>query len=816
VTTHKPALPAGRLGWVVFFVATGLLGFELSLMRVLLVASWHHFAFLVISIALLGFGASGTALSLLRTRLLPRSEGVLFAMVLIAAVSMPVCLGLAQHLPVEARLVPALLWRQIGCWLVYWTLLGIPFLIGAGAIGLALMIAGRNIGRVYAANLLGSAAGSILATAAMSFVPPAWLSLLMGGVVLAGTAGLRAGSARLRAGAIIACAGLTAAQCWIDPPHIRLDPYKHGAYVQRLERQGQADRVAAAYGPRAVVEAYRGESFHDLPFLSVGATPPSMTVLTLDGHPAGSVLQITHPEDATVMDFCLMACPYDLAPANPKVLLLGETGGTNVWLAARHHAGAIDVVQPDANVIALLRGPLHDRGGVVLDLPTVRVITAQPRHFVERTRDRFDLIQLVTLESSAAGSGGVRGLAEDHLITVEGITTALGRLTDDGLLVATRGIQTPPRDNLKLMATFAAALNRNGVAHPERHVVVVRDYLAVCTMARVFPWTPHQIERVRRVCAQRELTPVWFPGILLDELNQPDAMQGPPGEKGDWYYHAAGQLFSSAPERFIADWPFDIRPPTDDRPFFLDFCKMARFNELKRAFGDLWLTRTELAFLFVLAAIVVISAVGAVLTLVPLLFVRQYRHAVGRGSIVTYFAAIGLGYILLEMTFLSRLTYWIGDPVSAAAVTIAGFLFSSGLGSLSAQRFSDESTHGKFIRTVIIGLILIGALELVVVAALGGVVGTLPYVVRCGLAFAAILPLGYLMGFPMPAALARLDRCAPAAIPWAWGINGFASVIAAPAAVAVGMSVGYTAAGVAALALYIVPLLFFARLPQAV
>ncbi|UCC30737.1 MAG: hypothetical protein JSU86_00365 [Phycisphaerales bacterium] len=810
--TLKPAVRWGRSGWVVFFVAAGVLGFELSLMRVLLVASWHHFAFLVISIVLLGFGASGTALSLFRTRLLPHGEGVLFALVLATATSMPVCLGVAQHVPIEARFVPALMWRQIAFWILYWSLLGIPFFVGAGAIGLALMTAGQNVGRVYAANLLGSAAGLMLATAAMSLTPPQWLPLWMGGLVLGGGVGSQPTFLRRRIVATVVCVGVVAALCVTDPPHIRLDPYKYGAYVRRLERQDQAKRVAAAYGPRAVVEAYSSELFHDLPFLSVGMAPPAMMTLLADGHAAGSVLEITRPEDAEVMDFCLMAFPYDLAPANPGVLLLGEGGGTNVWLAARHRAEAIHVVQPDANLVSLLHGPVRDHGGSVLDLPAVHLVTTEPRHFVEHTGERFDLIQFVTLESSAAGSGGVRGLAEDHLITVEGIGAAFRRLTDDGLLVATRGIQTPPRDNFKLLATFAAALRRDGVARPAHHVVVVRDYLAVCTIAKTTPWTPQQIERVRRACAERELTPIWFPGIRPDEINRPDVMDGPPDEQGDWYHYAATRLLSPTPERFIADWPFDIRPPTDDRPFFLDFCKVARLDELKRAFGDLWLTRTELAFPFVLAAIAVVGIAGAVLTIVPLLLVREYRYAGGLGSILAYFAAIGLGYMLLEMTFLSRLTHWVGDPISAAAVTIGGFLLSSGLGSLSAQKYRGKPT--RLIRAVVVGLILIGLLELMVIPALAGAVGSLPYPARCGSAFGAVLPLGYLMGFPMPTGLARLDRAAPATIPWAWGINGFASVIATPTAIAIGMSVGYTTAGGVALAMYVVPGLLFARLPR--
>ncbi len=235
----------------------------------------------------------------------------------------------------------------------------------------------------------------------------------------------------------------------------------------------------------------------------------------------------------------------------------------------------------------------------------------------------------------------------------------------------------------------------------------------------------------------------------------------------------------------------------------------------------------ELAFLFVLAAIVVVGVVAAALTLLPLVFLRKAAGSppirtpsasagqAGRGLLTTaaYFGAIGLGYLLLEMTFLSRLQHWIGDPVTAAAVTIAGFLLLSGFGSLAVQRSARDPV--SLIRRVIPGLLVVGVIELVVVDYFSGIVGSLPYAVRCGVSLMALAPLGFLMGFPMPLALARLDQAGPSLIPWAWAINGFASVLAAPLAIAIGMTWGFGIVGGLALALYIVPALLFANLPGA-
>lgn len=803
-----------RLIWVVWFVSAAVLGFEISLMRMLLVASWHHFAFLVISVVLLGFGASGTALFLLRSWVVPRGETVLFVLALTTAAAIPICSAIAQHVPIEARFLPAMLWQQVGYWMLYWAVLTIPFFLGAAAIGLSLMLAGERVGTVYGANLIGSAAGALLAPVLMSIMPAAWLPLAMGGLALLGAAGVRPASATKRMVAITMCAALVVGCVWLDPPHVRVDPYKDQAYMQRLMDQGSVQRIGRAIGPRAVVEAYRGDVLHDLPFLGVGVLPPPMSVILADGHKVGSVLDVDRAARAEVMDQTLTAIPYALVAREPRVALLGETGGTNIWLAARHRASSIHVVQPDENLVDLLRGPLHEHGGAVWDLPGVRSHIAEPRHFIEHTNAKFDLIQLVTLQTLAAGSGGMGGLAQDHLITVQGITACLRQLRADGLLAVTRGIQTPPRDNLKLLATFVEALRRIEIESPAKHIVIVRDYLAVCTMVKASPWQPHEIEQLRALCRDRQLTPVWFDGVQPQELNQPDALPQPPDGIGDWYHFAARQLFSSDADQFINEWAFDIRPPTDDRPFFLDFSKLASIGAQRDAYGALWLTRAELAFLFVLAATLIIGIVSAVATVIPLplLPADTGGRRGGRGATVIYFSCLGLGYLLLEIVCLSHLTYLIGDPVRAAAVTICGFLLFSGLGSMTTQRIRHD--RARALRRIIIVLVALGIGEVFALRQLAPAAGSLPVLGRCAVGLIMIAPLGYVMGFPMPMGLGRLNRAAPGLIPWAWGTNGFASVLAAPLATVLAMSWGYSIPAGLALLLYLLAALAFSHLPS--
>ena len=724
---------------------------------------------------------------------------------------MPLCLSLAQHIPIEARFVPLLFWEQVGLWLLFWIILSIPFFLGAAVIGLALMRHHDRVSLIYAANLTGSAIGAILAPLSMLALPPQWLALIWGILSLVSTVGMGNLSRSVRWIAVIMVFLFFGIFLWLNPPEIRTDPYKYLAQVQRLESQGLVERLAMNWSPRGLIEVYGGDVFHSIPFLSHGPTPPPMHALLIDGHQAGSILNIERSSEAGVVDSTLMSFPYALI--SPRdVLLLGERGGLNIWLAHRQGARSIEVVQPDGDLFTLMRNRLQDLGGEVLDLPGVTTMGMDPRHHVEQETRDFDLIQIARLEGSAAGSGGVGGLGQDHLITVEGFAACLRRLRPGACLTMCRGIQTPPRDNLRLLATLVIALERIGIDGPGDHIVMVRDFLAICTMVKSTPWSDTEIALLREKITDLELTPVWFRGVEAHELNHPDELPQAPDAVGDMYYHAAKKLFSPQRKEFMDGYIFDIAPATDDRPFFLDFCRLNSIGLLKETFGELWLTRSEIAFLFVLGATILIGISGFLMTLLPLIFVRSIRKEKGKSTTAFYFASIGLGYLILEMVMLSKLTLLIGDPIYAAAVTLTSFLFFSGVGSF----FSDwiQRKYTGRLTWFFWALVVVIAMEFIGLNAIVTEVGMLPLSLRCILGVAIISPMAFLMGLPMPMALWRLGQTSPILIPWAWGVNGFASVMAAPLTAVVAMTVGYRTACALASLFYLLACWLFGRLPK--
>lgn len=814
MSAPAPGEPRGaldRLGVLVAVaaVSAAVINYEIVLMRRLLVEHWHHFAYLVISAALLGFGASGTLLALLERRVRRSPQAALFWSAILLGVALAVLPRLAIALPVTAHFIPGDLWLQVGRWTLFWLAALGPFLLGGALLGAALTTAGPRAGQVYAANLFGSGSGAAVAVLLVSrFAVEQWLWPSLGLACLAAFL-LRTGRARVVG--VLLLVGFIVALEWQRPLRPAYEEFKYAARLQQLVSQGAAQRVAWRCDPHGYVELYESDLFHDLPFLALTQPPPPMYSLAINGDPAGSLLRIDAAAEAEVMDATLMALPYRLLASPLSVLLIGETGGTNVWLARRQQAARIDVIQPNAAVVGLVR----EFGGGVYDDPRVNPHVEDPRAFLRSVRaPQYDLIQIVALEGLGAGSAGVRGLAEDHLVTVEGIAECLGALSPGGLVAVSRGVEQPPREHVRLVATFVEALEALGVSDAEAHIIQVRDYLGVCTIAARSPLD--DARRAALVSAIRELnlTPVWYAGLPPEDVNRPDTLDGPAGTSVDWLHYAAREILSPRRAQFYDSWLLNVRPVRDDNPFFWDFYKPQAVGELRRAYGDLWLTRAELGRLFLYASLAVAGAVGVLLIILPLAVLACWnragpratavsvaraardtaQRAVARGSAdwavapttstlatIVYFGGIGLGFMGLEMALISRATAWLGDPVLASAAVIGAVLVVGGAGSLASARVVG--------RRLWLGPLLVAGVAVLLRAAAWSSADSL----GTGLwaLVSASLVLAFFMGMPMPTGVALLNERTPRLAPWAWGISGVSSVIATSAALVVAMSTGY-------------------------
>ena len=813
------ALPASAL----FLVSAAVIGLELALMRCLAVAGWHHFSYLVISTALLGFGASGTLLSLFG-RALERNFGAWsVALTLAFAVSIIVSFRCSQALPLNPRYVLYDV-RQAGLMAAYHLILFVPFLMGATLIGLTLIHFGERVHAMYCANLLGSGAGGLVMVLLMFVLPEVRLLHAARALALAAAViwSIPAGPPskllrRLPPGlAVGLCAAVLALSAVLWPLSLRIDQYKGLAHLRRLESQSDAQHILTRHSPRARLDVYDSEFLHQTLFLSLTAdsVPPAQLAILADGHPVGTVFKIRSADQAPVLDYAIMSVPYRLKE-RPSVLLLGETGGVNVWLARRYRASHVTAVQRNPQLVQVLTGPLADMGGGVLTLPDVEAVARDPRLFVEQAEARYDIIQLVRAEGMAAGVSNLLSLHEDFLLTREDLALCLRRLRQGGLLAVTRGVQAPPRDNIKILATLAEALESMGIRSPGDHIVQLRNYLGVMTMASPTPIEAETLARLVSICNELEFDLEWPPHPEVD-LARPfhGILAKPPGEDYTYYHYAARQIFSPEREQFFRSWRYNVRPASDDSPYFYNFFRWKSLPAFIEAHGNLWLQRMELGYVVVVAALVEVVLVGAVLILLPLRWLRR-RATAARGRLPTlvYFTLLGIAFMLLEMVLILKFTHFLGDPILSAAGMLSAFLIFSGLGSAMSRRLCG--TPLRAIGAAAVGIAVLAIAGTLLLDGIFSLAASWPTAARFTLSIALVAPLAFMMGWPFPNGLSCVRRGSGPLVPLAWGVNGFASVAGPPTAVLLAVAGGFRAVMLLAAVLYGCAGLVAWRLPGA-
>lgn len=772
----------------VSLLSAGALAYQVLLMRLLSVVLWHHFAATVISLALLGYGASGAVLSLAQGPLVARFGLAYRACCALFGVLAPATFALTQRIPFEPM---AAVWepRQWAYFGAMYLVLAVPFFFAAAALGLALRARCPDISRIYRADLLGAAAGAVGVLGLLAVLPPGQGLRAVGavGFLAAAAAGSRKrswpGAAALAAGGLALCLAWPAS--WIDP---RFSSYK--GLVQTLQIPGALVEFESwsPLGHLAVVSSPE-VPFRHAPGLSLGCPwdVPEQIGLFGDGNFAGAVDRAAPGEagGATYQDCLASALPYALL-SRPRVLVLGAGGGSEVRAALAHQARAVDAVELDGRVPALLAGPLAGFSGGLTDAPGVRFHTAEARAFAAASRESYDLVQVSLLDAFGASLAGVLAAAESYIYTVESFGVFLARLTPGGVLAVTRWLEVPPRTSLKLFATAVAALERRGVERPGEHLALVRSWNTATLLVRPRPFSAAEVEAVRAFCRERGFDLAWLPGMEPGEANRFQVWDQA------FLHDGAREILGPGRTEFFRRYKFAVEPATDERPYFFRTLKWTSLPELVGARGRGGGALVEWASLLAPAALLQALAAGVVLILLPLRRLRRDPSAENPAAGVgLYFGFLGTAFLLIEVATIHRLTLVLGHPVYAAAGVLAVFLAAAGLGSQASGRLARGRRPGQAIgwaAGAAGGLAL--AYHLVLPAWMPALAG-LPLPVRAAAASACAAPLAFLMGMPFPLGLGALARRAPSWLPWAWGVNGLASVASAALAALLGIHLGF-------------------------
>ncbi len=789
-------------------LSAGVLASEVLLTRLFSIVQVHHFAYMVISIALLGYGASGTFLALFRERLISHFTTAFALSASLFGISLIASFALAERLPFKPG---ALIWdpHQLVYLALLYALFTVPFFCAANCVGLAFACFPGRVGRIYRYDLMGAGVGAV-GVVALLFVlfPSPSLRLVAALGPLAGALALayRSGRHRLWPAAtlVLVALGLAFALpgAWTE---LRLSEYKSLSQTRLVPN---TEIVAERSSPLGLVTVVRSPTipFRHAPGVSLANTqePPEQLGIFVDGEGPMAITRFDgRHAPLSYLDSTTMALPYHLVE-RPTVLVLGAGGGADVLLALYHRAVRIDAVELDPNVIRMAAKDFAPFAGGLYARSEVHLHAAEARGFVAGSGARYDVIQIPLLDAFAASATGTLSLNESTLYTVEAFQTYLQHLEPRGLLAITRWLKLPPRDSLKLFATARAALKRMGVREPEHHLALLRSWSTTTLVVKRNRLSTQDISRIRRFADERSFDLAYLPGMAPGEANQYNVLKEP------FFFSGASALASEERGAFLRSYKFDLHPATDDRPYFFDFFRWRVLPELLelRAYGGAGLL--DWGYLILFATLLQAGVLSAVLILLPLwLWQRAPAPRQDRWRIFAYFLAIGVAFFFVEVASIQRFMLFLSHPLYAVAVVLAAFLVFAGLGSGVAPRLAGWLRCARRplrrFSALEVATVAIAALAILYLAVLPPLFRWLMPLHDAGkiaVAIVLIAPLAFWMGMPFPLGLERVSQRLPTLVPWAWGINGCASVLSAVLATLLAMNFGFTVVVLLAIAAY--------------
>jgi hypothetical protein len=740
------------LGVALTTLATLLL--ELSLTRIFSVVFHYHFAFLAISIALFGLGAGGVFSYVVADwrASLPAKLGVLAAVNgIVVLVSLVLSLSIRQDLG-------------------FWSLAAVyfpstlPFFLAGTTVSLAIAESIERVDRVYFYDLMGAGGGclllvpllntfggpnTVIATAAIYAASAAiWFSL--GGKVAGRVVSV------VLALALLVLLGYNAKFRVIDVKYAKGAPLQNEQFV----KWNSFSRIAVA------------------PDRNTGA-PTVFIDADASTAIANFELKYMREEDREALLKPGPGFPYAMRPA-AKALIIGPGGG---WDVARALAsGSRDVTGVEINPIIAetvmqQRFPQYSR--YLYTSPGVRIVVEEGRSFVRRSREKYQVIQATLVDTWASTAAGAYALSENNLYTSDAFYDYLRRLTDDGLLAFTRWGLEPPRESLRLLSLARVALARLGEREVWRHVIAVREGRISDTggwgaMDTVLisrkPFTPGDVARARQIIRSSGFQPLYLPDepiptSFTELLRTPDVAA------------------------FEASYPYNIRAVDDNRPFFFysvqprDFAAFFRYffrGEKPAASRADFQVNMAVPVMFGLLAIS-LAATAIILALPPLLLGERVPRDGEMLKFLVYFAAIGVGYILIEVALIQRFVLFLGHPTYALTVIIFSMLIASGAGSYFSRRIVGLS-HGRLGGMMSLVALAVVLLTLAVGPVTEAGVGW-PRWLKVALTVLMIAPPAFCMGMPLPTGLALLERRHKPSVKWAWALNSASSVLGSVSAI---------------------------------
>jgi spermidine synthase len=738
---------------------------ELALTRLFSVVLFYHFAFLAISIALLGLGAGGVFAYLLKTRLVATETRTLAARLCMTnSVVVLVVLEIVLHVPVALRVS----WANFGRLTLLYLAAAIPFFLTGLLFAVVFARETRRIPRLYGADLCGGALACLAVVPLLNWVGGPNVILVAGATMAAaGTIWAEFRSQRRNAAllalALLALIGANYSGRLIDVVYAK-GMFRDPAWVEfarwnalsrvEVDRQGQAKAI--------VIDA--------------DASTYIMNADVAQWH-------------STAWEHALMSAPPALANVlrpRGEFAIIGPGGGVDVLRAVANGSASVTGIEINPIIATtIMRGRYADYAQHLYDRPDVHIHVTDGRSFLRSTPQHFDVVQMTLVDTWASTAAGAFALSENNLYTVEAFSEYFNHLKPDGMIAITRWEFRHPREALRVVAVAMEALHRLGVANPARNFIVASqgeldaDGIPVVVLAKKTPFTPaEETAVITHFDHYSELDPLYLP-------SQPG--QNP----------FSDLIASNDPYAFARGYAYNVAPVTDNAPFFFFTLKAGQIlGEKGLSEGIDW--KVNLGVL-VLLLVLVISLIAVLAFLVLPLALRS-RNARQSPLPLLYFVAIGLGYILVEIAFIQRFVLFLGHPTYALTVVIFLLMLSSGAGSLFSRLWLPRTNLAWIPLVLVIVTLLANVVFLPgLLAALVG----LDFGYRLLISAVLLVPLGFVMGMPFPTGLRALAALPAPEFPsgqgasdnsveWAWAMNAAASVLGSVLAMVIAIQFGLT------------------------
>ena len=771
-----------RINVAIGLVSAAIIAFQLVLMQILSYVQWYHFAYMIISIALLGFGAAGTFLTLFRQRLLQNYHRIFTFLSLITAVFMSVVVLIAgsESLRFDSLLIFHDL-RYTGRLLLNYLIFFLPFFSGALAIGMSFLKFAPQIGKVYFANLIGSGLGGMAALLLMYLFLPEQLPFSIALIAFVGAIISFPQKAGKRLYYFAILSGILLIAVFFNLDKLKPSQYKD---ISKTLLLPEAVVEFEKSSPHGLVQIVSSPVLRYAPGLSLSyrQTFPIRKAVFTNGNWSGYLI----PEDQaekSVLNYTPQALPYHLQKIE-RALIPNAGTGENISLALSNQVPNVDATEANVEIFKLLQKSFFEKKGVILH-PT------RARTFMAADSIRYDLIHIPII-GSFFGNSGLNAVEIRYDLSMEAMHKMWEKLAEHGIISISCWMDYPPRNSYRLLATIDQLLEETNIRYPEKHLIAIRSWSAITFLLQKSEFTEEQ-----QIQAQQFSDDLMFDLLILPHTKKIDRGKYNLLQDSSFFSNME-HLLSIHKKEFLKKYPFRVHASTDNRPFFFQYIRWRGIAQLIASMGKGDLPFLELGYLLILFTFFQMLVVAAVFIILPL-FIKSWKSHT-KAWVFVYFSGIGLAFMFVEIIFIQQFTFYFGQPIFATAASISLLLIASALGSYysASLRFTKKSWMKL---PLIIAFILL--FHAVLLSAILAQTIAFPFLFKILISTLLIGITGFFLGMPFPAGIKYLSDGKQSDIPWAWAFNGYFSVISTALATIISVEAGFVWVLVLAAAIYI-------------